>query len=51
MNDTYTFLDQDQDSETFGKWCARIGSISIDGFDTQAEAEEELQAMLEDAAE
>ena len=36
----YIFIDQDEWSETFNKFCVRLTSyMSIDGFETEEEAE------------
>jgi hypothetical protein len=45
----YVFLDDDETSDTYNLWCVRWSEImSLDGFATMEEAEEELKLLIEE---
>jgi len=45
----YVFLDDDKTSHTYNLWCVRWSEImSLDGFLTKEEAEEELKLLIEE---
>ena len=45
----YVFLDDDKTSHTYNLWCVRWSEImSLDGFATMEEAEEELKLLIEE---